>query len=241
MHLLRAAVLATLCAGASALPSPLLQLGPRAAVLFENSTKAARPDPEAPEIFAVSLGTDNEGGAIVIECIREWAPLGVDRFYAALKDGFYDASALFRVVPDFVLQFGIAGSPEMNDRWITTIPDDPVRESNLAGTVSFATAGANTRTTQLFINYVDNPNLDAQGFAPIGRVIQGFEVAQAVFNPTPGDSGGVNQALYRANGIEWIRAEFPGINSILDHNFLERVQAELAIGRKVIFLQVTPL
>ena len=178
------------------------------AVVFPGTTAAAQPDPQAPDTFTVELGTDNEGGSITMECIREWAPLGVDRFYAALNDGFYDESAFFRVVPNFVLQFGIAGTPELNERWSTTIPDDPVLLSNLRGTVSFATAGPNTRTTQLFINYIDNPGLDGQGFAPIGRIIQGIEVADTVFNPTPGDQGGVNQAEYRANGIEWIRAEY---------------------------------
>ena len=222
-----ALVTVTLFHAAPALAAPV-PLGPSA--VGDHTTKAARPDPQAPDTFVVLLGTDNNirpgiGGTIGIECIREWAPLGVDRFYAALNDGFYDESAFFRVVPDFVLQFGIAGTPEMNDRWQTTIPDDPVTQSNLAGTVVFATAGPNTRTTQLFINYIDNPFLDAQGFAPIGRVIRGFEVAEAVFNPTPGDQGGVSQAQYRANGISWIRENFPGINSIIDHNFEERPAA----------------
>ena len=215
-HLRAAFVAAALGLGA-ALP----HLSPRGA-----EKTNLHPDPEAPEVFVVSLETDINGGAIVIECIREWAPLGVDRFYAALNDGFYDESAFFRVVPDFVLQFGIAGTPEMNDRWQTAIPDDPVRESNLAGTVSFATAGPNTRTTQLFINYVDNPGLDAQGFAPIGRVVAGLDIAASVFNPTPGNSGGVDQALYRANGIEWIRREYPGINSILGHQLIEHRHQE---------------
>jgi hypothetical protein len=85
------------------------------------------PDPPAPDTFTVSFATDNNGGAVAIECIREWAPLGVDRFYAALTDGFYDESALFRVVPGFVLQFGIAGTPEMNERWDTVIPNPQPR------------------------------------------------------------------------------------------------------------------
>ena len=93
------------------------------------------PDPEAPAEFTVSLGTDNNGGEIVIEVLREWAPLGVDRFYAALNDGFYDDSALFRVVPNFVVQFGIAGTPAENKKWQTEIKDDPVKTSNLAGTI----------------------------------------------------------------------------------------------------------
>eukprot|EP01048_Picozoa_sp_COSAG05_P000413 COSAG05_NODE_11_length_38500_cov_831.349861_22_plen_375_part_00 len=211
--------------GSVALPPSPFPRVPRAA-LPEGATATYELDPEAPAEFTVSLGTDNNGGEIVIEVLREWAPLGVDRFYAALKDGFYDDSALFRVVPNFVLQFGIAGTPEMNERWQTTIPDDPVLQSNVRGTISFATAGPNTRTTQLFINYVDNPGLDAQGFAPIGRVVTGMEVADTVFNPTPGDQGGVNQAELRALGISWARATFPGINSITEHMFIEKMRAE---------------
>lgn len=116
-------------------------------------------------------------GRILLEVTRAWAPLGVDRFYALLQDGFYNEAAFFRVVPGFVLQFGIASTPEANERWSTPIQDDPVVESNLRGTITYATAGPNTRTTQLFINYVDNPNLDPQGFAPFGRVVAGLDVA----------------------------------------------------------------
>jgi len=136
-------------------------------------------NPQAPEVFQVEIQTTIEahGGRILLEVTRAWAPLGVDRFYALLQDGFYNEAAFFRVVPDFVLQFGIASTPEANERWNIPIQDDPVVESNLRGTITYATAGPNTRTTQLFINYVDNPFLDAQGFAPFGRVLEGLDVA----------------------------------------------------------------
>jgi len=162
------------------------------------------------------LVTDVSDTPIVIEVTRSLAPLGVDRFYALVQDGFYNQSALFRVVPGFVLQFGISGSSDQNEKWLhNEIKDDPVVGSNTRGTISFATGGPDTRTTQLFINYGDNSRLDSMGFAPFGEVVIGLDVAEAAFNPTPGDSNGVDQDLYEQNGNDWIRENYPGINFIL--------------------------
>ena len=103
----------------------------------------------------------------------------------------------------------------MNDKWLhNPILDDPVVGSNTKGTISFATAGPNTRTSQVFINYDDNSRLDSMGFAPFGEVIEGFGVAEAAHNPTPGDSNGVDQEQYEYLGNEWIREAYPGINFI---------------------------
>ena len=126
-----------------------------------------------------------------------------------------EPAAFFRVVPSFVVQFGISGVPELNNLWgNATIADDPVLQSNLNGTLTFATAGPNTRTTQLFINTQDNPGLDSQGFAPLGKVVQSLGTIVNVFNPTPNDSDGVDQGLYAQNGYQWIETNYPGINSI---------------------------
>jgi len=173
-------------------------------------------DPPAPQLFSVEFVTDISDTPIIVEVTRSLAPLGADRFFALVQDGFYNQSALFRVVPGFVLQFGISGSSAQNEKWLhNEIKDDPVVGSNTRGTISFATAGPDTRTSQLFINYEDNSRLDSMGFAPFGEVVIGLEVAEAAFNPTPGDSNGVDQELYEERGNAWIRENYPGINFIL--------------------------
>jgi peptidyl-prolyl cis-trans isomerase A (cyclophilin A) len=137
-------------------------------------------DPVAPDTFTVVWNTTVSTQPIVLEVIREWSPLGVDRFYQLIQDNYYDCAAFFRVVPDFIVQFGIASDPNETEKWSTTVPDDPVLESNLYSYVSFATAGNNTRTAQLFINTADNSHLDALGFSPFGRIIEGMGVVLAV-------------------------------------------------------------
>lgn len=175
------------------------------------------PDNISPDSFIVEIYTNvNDYTTIPITLYvnRTWSPLGVDRFYSLINDNYYNCAAFFRVVPDFVVQFGIAAEPSETSKWDTTIPDDPVLVSNLKGTVSFATAGPNTRTTQLFINYVDNSHLDASGFSPFAYVISGMETALAITNPTPGNSNGINQALYSNKGNEWLYSKYPMTNLI---------------------------
>merc|ERR1711936_108629 len=170
----------------------------------------------APNLFTVHFLTDISDTPISIQVNRTLAPLGSDRFYQLVQDGFSNQSAFFRVVPGFVLQFGISGNSTLNEKWLhNEITDDPVVGSNTRGTISFATAGPNTRTTQLFINYEDNSRLDNMGFAPFGEVVLGLDVAEAAFNPTPGDANGVDQDLYEQRGNEWVRENYPGINFIL--------------------------
>jgi len=170
----------------------------------------------APAHFLFKLNTDIDGtGVVVLNITRAWAPLGVDRLWALIQDHFFDGAAFFRVVGGFVVQFGIAGTPAENAKWgQRTIKDDPVIMSNVRHTMSFATAGPDTRTTQLFINYANNSRLDAQGFAPVGIVVEGAEYLDRVHDPTPGDSGGVNQEEYETKGDSWIRAKYPEINFI---------------------------
>merc|ERR1711892_797336 len=175
--------------------------------------------PLCPCIFAADISAT----PVIIKVTRSLAPLGADRFYALVKDGSYDESALFRVVPGFVLQFGISGSSEQNEKWLhSPIKDDPVIGSNTRGTITFATAGPDTRTSQVFINYIDNSRLDEMGFAPFGEVIEGLEIAEAAHNPTPGDSNGVDQEQYEFLGNDWIRQQYPVINFILASTAEER-------------------
>ena len=124
----------------------------------------------APAQYDATLHTSK--GDVVIRDHRAWAPRGADRFYNLVKNGFYDGQRLFRVVPDFVVQFGIGNDPAVSAAWTNaTIPDDRVTQHNTRGTVTFATAGPDTRTTQVFINLADNSQLDGQGFAPFGQVV----------------------------------------------------------------------
>ena len=141
---------------------------------------------QAPDFYRVEFNTDiDKSVPIVIEVNRTWAPVGADHFYTLVNQNFYANSALFRVVPNFVLQFGISGNSSENKRWLhRNIRDDPVVTSNGRGTLAFADAGPNTRTTQIFINYADNARLDKMGFAPFAKVVAGLDVATKAFNPT---------------------------------------------------------
>ncbi len=133
----------------------------------------------APEQYTVKIKTTK--GLITLDVTRAWAPQGADRFYNLVQAGFYDDVGFFRVIARFVAQFGINGNPAVNAVWReATIPDDPVTQSNLAGTVTFATSGPNTRTTQIFINLKDNPRLDEMGFAPFGT-LRNDKVAQKLY------------------------------------------------------------
>ena len=138
-------------------------------------------DERAPNHFRVRLDTTK--GPVVIDCVREWAPLGADRFYTLVKSGYYDDSAFFRVVEGKWAQFGISGRPEVAREWRTrTIPDDPFRESNVRGTVAFAFAVKNGRATQVFVNLVDNrATHDKEPFVPFGRIVQGMDVIDALY------------------------------------------------------------
>ncbi len=143
---------------------------------------------------------------------RKYAPLGVDQFHKAIKEGFYDECRFFRVVPDFVVQFGINGDPKVHKKWRDSpIKDDPVTASNVRGSVCYATAGANTRTTQLFINLGDNSRLDKMGFAPFGKVTEGIEVVDKItsqYGQSP------NQGLIQSRGNAYLKEDFPKLDYI---------------------------
>jgi peptidyl-prolyl cis-trans isomerase A (cyclophilin A) len=126
---------------------------------------------------------DTSKGAFEIEVHRDWAPAGADRFYNLVKNGFFDNARFFRVVSGFMVQFGIHGDPNVSAQWRQArINDDPVKQSNGRGMVTFATAGPNTRTTQVFINFADNARLDGMGFAPFGQVISGMNVVDSLYS-----------------------------------------------------------
>ena len=156
-----------------------------AAKLQKLKTPAALTE-KAPATYKVKFDTSK--GAITMTVHRDWAPNGADRLYNLVKAGFYDDVRFFRVIPNFMAQFGIHGTPSVMAAWRPAqIKDDPVKQSNLRGFVTFATAGPNTRTTQLFINFKDNSSLDKQGFAPVGEVTSGMDVVDKIkTTPTAG-------------------------------------------------------
>ncbi|MBI1321078.1 MAG: hypothetical protein GC168_19310 [Candidatus Hydrogenedens sp.] len=164
----------------------------------------------APDEFKVKF--ECSMGDFVLEIHKKWAPLGVERFYQILREGIYDDARFFRVVPDFVVQWGIPGDPALAAQWRdATIKDDPVIETNAPGTISFATSGVNSRTTQVFINFGDNANLDAMGFAPFGKVVEGMENVRAI---TPQYGQQPNQTMIQAKGNEYLKESFPNLDYI---------------------------
>ena len=156
----------------------------------------------------------------MIEVHRDWAPRGADRFYNLVRAGFFDDSRFFRVRAGFIAQFGIAGDPRIAQLWRSeSIPDDPVRESNVRGSVAYAMTGPNARTTQLFINLVDNTKLDPQGFAPIGRVTRGMEIVDQLYsgygeNAGGGMRGGKQDKIF-AQGNAGLDRDFPRLDKII--------------------------
>jgi len=147
----------------------------------QNLANPAALNEQAPAVYKVQFDTSK--GSFVIEVHRDWAPNGADRFYNLVKNGFYDNVRFFRVVSGFMVQFGINGDPKLSAVWREAhIKDDPVKQSNGRGYITFATAGPNTRTTQVFINFADNSRLDGQGFAPFGKVVSGMNVVDALYS-----------------------------------------------------------
>jgi len=206
-------LLAALAVGVSALAG--CERSPRPS----NPSYMPRPDqpaPRAPETFRVRFETSR--GPFVVEAHRNWSPHGVDRFYQLVSSGFYDGVRFFRVIPGFVAQFGIHGDPTVAAAWENmVIPDDSVVQSNTRGTISFATAGPNTRTTQLFINYRDNLALDRMGFSPIATVIEGMNVVDSLYGgygDGPPDGRGPDQGRITREGNRYLEREFPKLDFI---------------------------
>ncbi|MDF1504555.1 peptidylprolyl isomerase, partial [Roseisolibacter sp. H3M3-2] len=179
------------------------------------------PDPvveTAPDTFVVRFETTQ--GPFQVQFIRAWAPRGADRVYYLVRSGFYDSTRFFRVLPRFVAQWGAHGNPAVNKIWESrTFPDDPVRQANVRGTVSFATAGPNTRTTQLFVNLAGNGRLDRLGFAPVGRVIGGLsQVVDSLhsgYGEGPPRGKGPDQDKLAAQGNLYLQRDFPRLDFVL--------------------------
>jgi peptidyl-prolyl cis-trans isomerase A (cyclophilin A) len=171
---------------------------------------------QAPAVYKAKFTTTK--GDFVIEVTRAWAPLGADRFYNLVKNGFYTDAAFFRILPGFVAQVGIPAKPEIARVWSQAhIADDPVTQSNLKGFVTFATAGPNTRTTQIFINYADNTGLDGMGFAPFGKIVEGMEVVEGLYadyGEGAPRGNGPDQGRITNEGKVYLDKEFPKLDTI---------------------------
>jgi peptidyl-prolyl cis-trans isomerase A (cyclophilin A) len=168
---------------------------------------------KAPDTYQVKFTTTR--GEFVVTVTRAWAPVGADRFYNLVKHHFFDNSSFFRVVPDFVVQFGLSAYPPVSAAWKdTNIKDDPVTQSNKKGFITFATAGPNTRTTQVFIDLKDNTRLDSMGFAPFGVVEgKGMDVVEMMYGQY-GDNAGPDQDQIQKQGKPYLDKGWPKLDSI---------------------------
>jgi peptidyl-prolyl cis-trans isomerase A (cyclophilin A) len=216
-------------------PAPAPAPSPPPAATPETPPKAAEPPPAAPEKPAAPAGLDpgkltekapakykakftTSKGDFVVEVHRDWAPLGADRFYNLVKSGYFDNTRFFRVIKGFMVQWGIHGDPAVNAIWREArIKDDPVKESNKRGYITFATAGPDTRTTQVFINFADNGRLDASGFAPFGKVVTGLNVVDGLFaeygEGAPGGAG-PSQPRMQDEGNTYLMRDFPKLDYV---------------------------
>ncbi len=215
---------ASVAAGSLRAQAPAAKPKPPAKASARTSTAAPRPSllspasfkARAPAVYKVKFTTTK--GAFVVQITRAWSPLGADRFYNLVKYGFYDGASFFRVLPGFVAQFGIAAKPSVANAWRSaTIKDDAVVQSNRRGSLSFATAGANTRTTQVFINLADNSRLDGMGFSPFGEVVEGMDIVDQLYSgygEGAPDGQGPDQPRIEREGKAYLDKNFPQLDSI---------------------------
>ncbi|HYR86772.1 MAG TPA: peptidylprolyl isomerase [Terriglobia bacterium] len=180
----------------------------------------------APATYQVLVSTSK--GDFTIKVTREWAPKGADRFYSLVKNGFYNDARFFRVLRSprpFMAQFGVNGDPAVAAKWSdANIDDDPVTQHNTRGMISFATAGPNTRSTQLFINYGDNSRLDQSGFSPFGQVVTGMEVVDqlyADYGEGAPDGKGPDQSRIEREGNAYLNRDFPKLDYIKTARVIE--------------------
>jgi peptidyl-prolyl cis-trans isomerase A (cyclophilin A) len=170
----------------------------------------ASADEKAPDTFKVNFDTSR--GPVVIEVNRADAPVGADRLYTLVKNNYFDGARFFRVVPGFVVQFGLAGDPAVIRKWDMPIQDETPKTSNVRGTLTFAASQMpNSRTTQMFINLGDNQRLDGIGFAPIGKVVSGMEFVDMIYS---GDGENPQQELIQAQGNAYLQKQFPNLDYI---------------------------
>jgi peptidyl-prolyl cis-trans isomerase A (cyclophilin A) len=166
----------------------------------------------APDKFKVKFDTSK--GEFIVEVTRAWAPNGADRFYNLVKNGFYDNCKFFRNIEGFMVQFGINGNPKISAAMMRArIKDDPAKQSNTRGYITFAMAGPDTRTTQLFINFGDNSSLDTKGFSPFGKVTKGMNVVDSLYNQYGGKPSDA-QPQIQAEGNTFLEKNFPKLDFI---------------------------
>jgi peptidyl-prolyl cis-trans isomerase A (cyclophilin A) len=196
------AAAALLAAGADAVAAPEKLMKPEALTA------------KAPDVFKAKFETT--AGNFVVEVHRDWAPNGADRFYNLVKNGYYDGVKFFRVIPGFMAQFGISGDPSIAMTWLkSNIQDDPVKQSNKRSFVTFAqTSSPNTRSVQLFINYGDNSRLDAQRFAPFGKVIEGMESVDKLYSGYDANTLSSLQGRIADEGNAFLEKEYPKLDGI---------------------------
>jgi peptidyl-prolyl cis-trans isomerase A (cyclophilin A) len=171
---------------------------------------------QAPATYKARFDTSK--GVFVIDVRRESAPAGADRFYNLVKNGFYDENRFFRVISGFMVQFGINGNPQVSTPWRNAqIKDDPVKQSNKRGFITFATSGPNSRTTQVFINFGDNSRLDGLGFASFGQVSSGMNVVDQLYSDY-GEGApqgrGPNQGRIQSEGNAYLTRDFPNLDFV---------------------------
>jgi peptidyl-prolyl cis-trans isomerase A (cyclophilin A) len=222
-----AALAATVCPGQTPAPKAPAAAAPAAAAPKPrpSPTVGARPVPrvnpklknpalaneKAPEMYKAKFTTTK--GDFVVSVNRSSAPIGADRFYNLVKIGFFDGAYFFRVVPKFVVQFGIHSDPAISAAWRgANLQDDPIRETNKRGSLSFATAGPGTRTTQLFINFEDNNRLDSMGFSAFGNVTEGMDVVDKI-NPEYEQTA--DQGRIQSEGGAYLSKTFPRMDKIV--------------------------
>ncbi len=196
----------------------LAACGPEKPAAVQQPAEPEKP----PEIYRVRFETTK--GEFVVEVTRAWAPRGADHFYELVKTRFYDGARFFRVIRGFVAQFGVNGDPSVQNLWSQLrIPDDPVVQKNLKGYLSYAKTGPNTRTTQVFINLADNPSLDRTGFAPFGRVVEGMDVVERLWNAygeVAPRGGGPDPTKIELEGNAYLERSFPRLDAILKARIL---------------------
>jgi peptidyl-prolyl cis-trans isomerase A (cyclophilin A) len=166
---------------------------------------------KAPAIYKARF--DTTAGMFVVEVHTDWAPIGADRFYNLVKNGYYDGCRFFRVLPGFMVQFGINGNPAIQRNWENAnISDEPVKQGNTRGNISYAKSSApNSRTTQVFINFADNSRLNRDGFAPFGKVISGMEVVDKIYS---GYGQQPDQGRIQKEGTAYLTKTFPKLDYI---------------------------
>jgi len=183
--------------------------------------EAAKPNPamldpklaneKAPDTFKVKMSTTK--GDFTIEVTRDWSPKGADRFYNLVKIGYFTDVAFFRVIENFMAQFGIHGDPAVSAKWRSAnIPDDPVKASNGRGYITFAKSSLpDSRSTQFFINFKDNTPLDRMGFSPFGQVVEGMAVVDSIYK---GYGESPDQGRIQMEGNKYLKKDFPNLDYI---------------------------